>query len=133
MEQIELEKINHININKITRNCPEPPSTRQNHQESTKCTSNRHAQLERCLVLIFHDLMVWRSPHVKRNLLERNNSTCNYLLQVYNRYTRTWCEICLKLTIKTPERHWHRSDVFIVNFEYISLHVLVFLLFTLNK
>ena len=32
--------------------------------------------------------------------------------------TRTRCEICLKLTIKTPERrHWRRSGVFIANFE----------------
>ena len=27
-----------------------------------------------------------------------------YLLKVNNRKTRTRCEICLKLTIKTPER-----------------------------
>ena len=42
-------------------------------------------------------------------------------------------EICWKLTIKTTERHhWHRSGVFIVNFEYILHIVLVFLLLTLN-
>ena len=36
-------------------------------------------------------------------------------------------EICLKLTIKTPERrHWRRSCVFIVNFDYISNIVLMF-------
>ena len=34
------------------------------------------------------------------------------------------CEICLKLTTKTPERR--RSDVFIFNFEEISHTVLVF-------
>ena len=35
--------------------------------------------------------------------------------------TRKWCEICSKLTIKTPERrYWHRSGVFIVTFEHIS-------------
>ena len=28
-----------------------------------------------------------------------------YLLKVNNRNIRTWCEICSKLTIKTPERH----------------------------
>ena len=59
------------------------------------------------------------------------------------------CEICSKLTIKTPERrHLHRSGIFIVNFEQISRRrfgvfivifeqishiVLVFLLLTLNK
>ena len=56
-----------------------------------------------------------------------------YLLKFNNRNTRTCCEICSKLTIKTPERHqWHRSGVFIVNFEHISHLVLVFILLTLN-
>ena len=46
---------------------------------------------------------------------------------------RTKCEMCLKLTIKKPERrHLHSSGVFIVNFEYISHLVLLFLLLTLN-
>ena len=31
------------------------------------------------------------------------------------------CEICSKLTVKTPEqRHWRRLGVFIVNFEHVS-------------
>ena len=56
-----------------------------------------------------------------------------YLLKVNNRHIRTRCEICWKLTIKTPERRpWSRSGVFIVNFQHISHHVLVFLLLTLN-
>ena len=56
-----------------------------------------------------------------------------YLLKVNNRNTRTRCEICSKLTIKTPERRqWRRSGVFIVNFEHISHLVLVFLMLTLN-
>ena len=39
-----------------------------------------------------------------------------YLFQVNNRCTKEVCEICSKLTIKTPERcQWCRSDVFIVN------------------
>ena len=41
-----------------------------------------------------------------------------YLLKVNNRNTRVRCEICSKLTIKTPERR--RSSVFISNFEHIS-------------
>ena len=53
-----------------------------------------------------------------------------YLLKVNNRDTRTRCKVCSKLTIK---RHWRRSGVFIVNFEYISHFVLVFLLLTLCK
>ena len=48
--------------------------------------------------------------------------------------TRTRCEICLKLTIKIPERrHWRRSSIFIINFEHISDLVLVFLLLTLSR
>ena len=55
-----------------------------------------------------------------------------YLLKV-NKRNRRRCEIYSKLTIKTLERrHWHRSGVFIVNFEHISHVVLVFLLLTLN-
>ena len=43
-----------------------------------------------------------------------------YLLKVNNR-NRTRCEICSKLTIKIPERrHWHRSGIFIVNFEHFT-------------
>ena len=53
--------------------------------------------------------------------------------QSYNRNTRRRCEICSKLTIKTPEqRIWRRSGIFTVNFEHISHLVLVFLLLTLN-
>ena len=57
-----------------------------------------------------------------------------YLLKVNSRNTRTWCEICSKLTIKTPERRqWRRSGVFIIiNFEHIPHLVVVFLLLTLN-
>ena len=40
-----------------------------------------------------------------------------YLLKANNRNTRSRCEICSKLTLKTPERrHWCRS---IVNFEHV--------------
>ena len=55
-----------------------------------------------------------------------------YLLKVNNRNTRTRCEICSKLTIKTQERHRRHSCVFIVNFEHISHLLLEFLLLTLN-
>ena len=44
------------------------------------------------------------------------------------------CEICPKLTIKTPERrHWRRSGVLIINFEHISHLFLMLLLLALNK
>ena len=56
-----------------------------------------------------------------------------YLLKVNNKNTRTRCEICSKLKIKTPERRQkRRSGVFIVDFEDISHVVLEFLLLTLN-
>ena len=51
------------------------------------------------------------------------------MFKVNKRNTRTSCEICSKLTIKTPER---RSGVFIVNFEHNSHLVLVLLLLTLD-
>ena len=50
-----------------------------------------------------------------------------YLFRVNNRNTRTMCETCSKLTIKTSERHhWRRSGVFIVNSEQISHYSGVF-------
>ena len=56
------------------------------------------------------------------------------LFKVNNRSTTKRCQICLKLTIKTPERcYWRRSDVFSANFEHISHLFLVFLLLSLNK
>ena len=56
------------------------------------------------------------------------------MFKVNKRNTRTRYEICLKLTIKTPERRqWHRSGVFVANFEHIPHIVLVFLLFTLTR
>ena len=56
-----------------------------------------------------------------------------YLVKVNNKNIRARCEICSKLSIKTPEwGQWHRSGVFIVNFEHTSHHVLVFQLLTLN-
>ena len=55
----------------------------------------------------------------------------NYMFKVNNKNTRTSCEICSKLTIKTPER-W-RSGVFIVNFEHVSHLVQLFSLLTLRR
>ena len=49
------------------------------------------------------------------------------LLKVNNRNTRTMCEICTKLSTKTPERR------FIVNFVHISELALVLLLLSLSR
>ena len=55
-----------------------------------------------------------------------------YLLKVDS--IKMMCEICSKLAIKIPERHfWCRFGVFIVNFEQISHIVLLLPLLTLNK
>ena len=57
-----------------------------------------------------------------------------YQLKVNNRNTKTRCEICSKLKIKIQERrHWHRSGVFIVNFEHISQLPLVLLLINFSS
>ena len=73
----------------------------------------------------------WRSPTYKFENQNHHIPVDIYLLQVNNRNTKTRCEICSKLTIKTAkQRQWRRSGVFIVKFEHAS-H-LVFLLLTLN-
>ena len=57
----------------------------------------------------------------------------NYMFKASNRNTKTRCEKCSRLTIKTPERRHCRSGVFIVNMENISQFFLVFLLLTLSR
>ena len=72
--------------------------------------------------------MALSMPWVKKNV---QAGIC--MLKVNNSNTRTRCEVCSKLTIKTLEqRHWCRSGAFIVNIERISHVVLVFLFLTLN-
>ena len=66
---------------------------------------------------------------VRKNAI--TNPVAIYMLKVDNRNTRVRCEICSKLTMKTPERCL-RPGAFIVNFEHILHLVLVFLLLTLN-
>ena len=56
------------------------------------------------------------------------------LFKVNNRNTRKRCAKCSELTTKAPElRQWRCSGVFIVNFEHISLRVIVFLLLALSR
>ena len=75
-----------------------------------------------------------RNCHSTKWLYTNLYRTGNYTIKVNNRSARTRCEICSKLTIKTPERgHWRRSGVFTVNFKYILHLVLVFLLLTLSR
>ena len=64
-------------------------------------------------------LHLWSAQCVYRSLVKVYQSFI--LLKVNIRHTRTRCEICSKLTIKTPERRqWRRSGVFIVNSEHIT-------------
>ena len=71
---------------------------------------------------------------IEKNMKIRDFPAGNYMLKVNNRNTKTRCEICSTLTIKTPQRHqWHRFGVFNDNFEHVSYLVLLFLLFTFSK
>ena len=57
----------------------------------------------------------------------------NHMFKVNNKNTRTSCERCSKLTLKTPKQHhWHCYAVFIIKFEHISHILLVFLLLALD-
>ena len=55
----------------------------------------------------------------------------NHLLKVNNRNTTTKCEVCSKLTIKTPER-LQPAPLLKVSLLHGSHLVLTFLLLTLN-
>ena len=56
------------------------------------------------------------------------------MLNVYDRNSRAKCEICSELRIKTPEPgcQWRPCGAFILNFEHISHHVIVFVMLTLH-
>ena len=69
-----------------------------------------------CEICIIH--VVWITDG-KKNV---SFPVGNCMFRINNRNTRTRCEICSKLTIKTPAWHECRlSGVFIVDFEHISL------------
>ena len=51
-----------------------------------------------------------------------DNPASIYLFKVSNRNTRTMCEICSKLTIKTPEEYlWFRSAASIADLERLGI------------
>ena len=63
-----------------------------------------------------------------------NNSLLKFTFSKSTMETRTMCEICPEVTIKTQERHYRgRSGLFVINFEEISHIALVFPVLTLNK
>ena len=60
--------------------------------------------------------------------------TGDCMFKVNKRNSRTRCETCSKLIIKTLERLWCLyCGVFVVNFEHISHLILVLLLLTLSR
>ena len=70
----------------------------------------------------------------KMSLLTCHYPAVIYLPKVNDKNTRKSCKICSKSTKKIPDWHrWRRSGVVIVNFEYISHLVLVFLLLPLTR
>ena len=70
------------------------------------------------------DWVSWHRHRFKTNL---------DLLKVNNIHTRLRCGICSKLTMNSTERYqWRRNDLFIDNFEHVSLFILVFLLLNLG-
>ena len=105
-------------------------------------SNNTNHNFELSIVLTLQKIFIWKiesyfivplEPSLKKQITFHSfpylsNSAGIYLLKVSNRNTRTRCEICSKLTIKTPERRqWRRSGVVIVNFEHIPRFALVFL------
>ena len=81
--------------------------------------------LIKCLVIFPKNLALTFLPSITVNV---------GLLNVNNINTRKRCEICSKLTTKTPKkRHLRNSGVFNVHFEYISDVFLLFLLLDLSK
>ena len=95
-----------------------------------KKTSLENQRLQ--FALICFDLLLAK---FKKCVFSKNTfSIGNCMFTVNNIDTRARCEICSKLTIKTPERHqWCRSGVFIVDSKHISHLVLAFLLLTLSR
>ena len=80
-----------------------------------------------CIVIIYCPVYDVTNFETNRSFKELSY---HLFVEINNRNTRKKCEICSKLTIKTPERS---SDIFIVNFEHVSHLFLVSLLSTLSK
>ena len=54
--------------------------------------------------VLIPDFNIYRSRSVMMKYVNTINPNGNYMFKVSNRNTRTRCEICSKLTRKTPER-----------------------------
>ena len=91
-------------------------------------SSNRIEELQPWLMSYLHQS---RKVH-PRTSLQRSNSASTYLFKINNRSTRTKCEICSKLTIKTTERRQWRQWCLYCQLLTIVKIVLVFLLLALR-
>ena len=73
-----------------------------------------YSQCKESLHIIRFCTQFWNILKAFEKILSTNPANI-YLLKVNKRNTRKRCEICSKLTVKTPERRqWFRSGVFIV-------------------
>ena len=92
------------------------------HSSLRKCLTKIVNNWEPLIIIIKNSIFgVRQTPECTCQYLHSSLPACIYLFKVSNRNTRTRCQICSKLTIKTTERrYWFRFDVFIVNFEHIS-------------
>ena len=60
---------------------------------------------------IFSSVELWAFQIYRNVLVKIVNPSGNYVFKVYNRNTRTRCEICSKLVIKTAEqRQWKQTQ-----------------------
>ena len=67
---------------------------------------------------LYRALVLYQTWKIQKYLLSVIPANI-YLFKVNNKNTRKRCQICSKLTIKTPERRdWRQFDVFI-NLEHI--------------
>ena len=98
-------------------------------------TALRHERFKSTFLILYSELILvdfnfwfWANSHKKRH------SWLHPIKNKKSRNARIRCEICSKLTIKTPKgRHWRPSGIFIINFEDTSRLFQLVLLSTLNK
>ena len=88
-------------------------------------------RLQEELALFSHSISIYQKIVSRLLAYFRLFAAGIYLVQVNNDNTRTMCEICSNLTIKSPERrYWRRSGVFNINFQQISHIILLLSLLT---
>ena len=105
---------------------------------SKQLWKHQHTKCYTCSKLAIKTSYVWYfyccpPKHLPREMLEVRPHQLPFTCSKSTIKHYKKCGRCSKSTIKTTDRrHWHRSGVYIVNFEYFHLF-LVFLLWNLNK